>query len=190
MSMVDVADDGCCGYAVTSDDDPILLNFSSEFSIYERYHRLCNHSDPHHLKSRLFGLHIRSLLGMSESLFLASHLRLLRVLKFSDRNGYKATLEFLDQLRYLEIPCLPLKMSGRLENLDFLFVTGPNSKDPVFSNLPKLRHLYFEYCSRVSEDWNFPVFLECTKVKEAWFYMKDNSDDIGNDAPLEATCIC
>ncbi|KAL2528395.1 putative late blight resistance protein-like protein R1B-16 [Forsythia ovata] len=90
---------------------------------------------------------------MSESLFLVSRLRLLRVLKFSDRNGYKGTLEFLDQLRYLEIPCL---MSSRLENLEFLFVTGPNFIDPVFSNLPKLRHLHFKSPSRVSEDWIIP----------------------------------
>ncbi|KAL2528400.1 putative late blight resistance protein-like protein R1B-16 [Forsythia ovata] len=91
---------------------------------------------------------------MSESLFINSRLRLLRVLKFSDRKDYKGTLEFLDQLRYLEIPCLPWKMSGRLENLEFLFVTEPNSIDPVFSNLPKLRHLY--YPSRISEDWIIP----------------------------------
>ncbi|KAL2504818.1 NB-ARC domain-containing protein [Abeliophyllum distichum] len=47
-------------------------------------------------------------------------------------------------------------MSGRLENLEFLFVTGPNSKDSIFSNLPKFRHLYFKSTSRISEDWIIP----------------------------------
>ncbi|KAL2528397.1 putative late blight resistance protein-like protein R1A-6 [Forsythia ovata] len=93
---------------------------------------------------------------MSESLFIESRLRLLRVLKFSDGNGYEGTLEFMDQLRYLEIPWLPRMMSGRLENLEFLFVTRPNFGNPVFSNLPKLRHLYFKSPSSVSEDWKIP----------------------------------
>ncbi|KAL2528414.1 putative late blight resistance protein-like protein R1B-16 [Forsythia ovata] len=93
---------------------------------------------------------------MSESSFLVSRLRLLRILKISDKNGYSGTLEFLDQLRYLEIPCLLRKLSGRLENLEFLFVTGSNSIDPVFSNMPKLRHLYFKSPSRISEDWIIP----------------------------------
>ncbi|KAL2504829.1 NB-ARC domain-containing protein [Abeliophyllum distichum] len=156
MSMVDIADDGRCGYAVSTDDNPILLNFSSEFSIYEQHHRLCNQSDPDHFKSRMFSLHIHSLLGMSDSLFIVSRLRLLRVLKFSDTQGYIGTLEFLFQLRYLEIPYLSLQMSERFENLEFLFVTGPTATDPLFSNLPKLRHLYLKTPSRISKDWKIP----------------------------------
>ncbi|KAL2528405.1 putative late blight resistance protein-like protein R1B-16 [Forsythia ovata] len=93
---------------------------------------------------------------MSESLFIVSRLRLLRVLKFSDRKGYIGTLEFLVQLRYLDIPYLSLQMSERLENLEFLFVTGGQTTNPVFSNMPKLRHLDLETPSRVSKDWKIP----------------------------------
>ncbi|CAA2956192.1 late blight resistance homolog R1A-3 [Olea europaea subsp. europaea] len=127
-------------------EENFLNVIKNQFSIYEQHQHLCIHSNFGNSKSRLFGLHIRSLLGYFVSpLFIVPSLKLLRVLELLTANGIKSHLvmgiEFLVYLRYLAIPWLPSSIS-RLDSLEFLVLGRADVIPPLLLNMPKLRCLH------------------------------------------------
>ncbi|KAL2552865.1 putative late blight resistance protein-like protein R1A-6 [Forsythia ovata] len=127
-------------------EENFLKVIKDQNSIYEQHHHVCVHSYLSHSKSRLFGLHIRSLLGYFVSpLFIIPSLKLLRVLELLTAYAIKSHLvmgiEFLVHLRYLAIPWLPSSI-GRLESLEFLLLGRADALPPILLSMPKLRHLH------------------------------------------------
>ncbi|KAL2532889.1 Disease resistance protein RPP13 [Abeliophyllum distichum] len=142
-----------------ADKEKFVIVIKDQISICEQHHRLSIQSNSFHSYSRLFGLHVRSLLGcvLDPSAFDCCNLKLLRILDFSStgsRSYNPIGIESLVQLRLLAISSIPSSIEIFV-NLEFLFVDNKQVVQipDILLNMSKLRLLHFRGGAKFSESF-------------------------------------